>query len=747
MSQQRTTGRSERELIEAALRDVQAPKTPAAPAPLSLPPQLIAGYELLHELHRGGQGVVYVAVQKATRRRVAIKVMREGPFADAREIARFEREVHVLGQLRHPGIVTIHDSGEASGHFYLVMDLIPGLPLDRHLRERAQTLPQRLRLFIEICRAVNAAHLRGVIHRDLKPGNIIIDDEGAPHVLDFGLAKLDAVAAAGDFAETQLQAMSRSGQFIGSLPWASPEQAEGRPELIDLRTDVYALGAILYQMLTGRLPVDTSGPPAVVLERIRAAEHSRPSSIARGIDDDLDTIVLKCLASVRDRRYQSAGEVAGDVERSLAGEPIEAKRDSAWYVLRKQLKRHRAPVAVGAVYVVLVTASVVGLTLLWHRTALAQADTSELGRMATEIATLFYDERAVSDPFNPTVPPPEALAKLEEVAARHETARLDADLEAALRTTVGVGSLKARQYADAERHLARAASLREVLGPGLPLAESLHNLGRALFYNGKYAEAEQADRRAIEIRREILGPRHLDVADSENDLAANLLRQGRMAEAEALLRRTFQTRQDLLPDDDPWVAASMNNLASCLRARGAFPEALDLYTAALAVGERRRINPLYVARGWRGIARCHLGMGRPAEAEAAARRALVAVQGLPGDLMAETGACQALIAAARLAAGDLAVAEDVGRSALLALLASRPDPNPDTASAQVVLGRILRERGQLAEAETLLEEALATQRALVGDDHPDVAEVLLELAKLREVRGTGPSSPGASRGP
>ena len=341
--------------------------TPHA-APDRLPANAIAGYELLREIHRGGQGVVYEAAQQATGRSVAVKVMRDGPFLGPRDKARFDREVRVLAQLRHPNIVTIHDSGQAAGSHYFVMDYIAGEPLDVFLAERDLSINQVLVLFTKICAAVNAAHLRGVIHRDLKPGNILIDADGEPHVLDFGLAKI-ATEELDD--SDQRRGMTLTGQFVGSLPWASPEQAGGVPSGIDIRTDVYSLGVILFHLLTNRFPYVVVGNMRDVLDNILKSEPARPSVIGwRGrsrprIDDELETIVLKCLSKERERRYQTAGELGRDIAHYLSGEPIEAKRDSGWYVLRKNLRRNRLPLAVATGFVLLLMASSVVAWMLY----------------------------------------------------------------------------------------------------------------------------------------------------------------------------------------------------------------------------------------------------------------------------------------------------------------------------------------------------------------------------------------------
>jgi predicted Ser/Thr protein kinase len=317
-------------------------------APQTCPP--IPGYRVHAELHRGGQGTVYHAVQESTRRDVAIKVLRRTAFPVQRDADRFQREVQILAQLKHPGIVTIHDSGTADEQHYFVMDYIAGMRLDDYVAEHQLSPRAILELFAAICDAVNAAHLKGVLHRDLKPSNILVDAQGQPHILDFGLAKLVGDEA----ADEAMRQMTVTGQFFGSLPWASPEQAAADPARIDLRTDIYSLGVLLYQMLAGRFPYDVTGSTQAVIDRILTAE---PAPLANASDHtlnrDVETIVLKCLQKDPSRRYETAGELARDVRRYLAGDPIDARRDSTFYVLRKTLWRHRVATAVTAAVVVL----------------------------------------------------------------------------------------------------------------------------------------------------------------------------------------------------------------------------------------------------------------------------------------------------------------------------------------------------------------------------------------------------------
>ena len=339
----------------------------------------IPGYEITREIHRGGQGVVYLAVQRATRRDCAVKVMKHGPFATSADRSRFDREVATLSMLDHPNIVAVRDAGTVAGFQYFVMDYVDGRALDEAFdcadSERAEAAPPDvdglLHVFIKVCDAVHAAHLRGVIHRDLKPSNVRVDRLGEPRVLDFGLAKpTDSQTDA---------AMTQTGVFVGSLPWASPEQVEGVSAQVDLRTDVYSLGAVLFQLLTGRTPFDVGSNLHDALNDILFRPAPRPSEVAPSetracIGDELDTIVLKCLAKDRNERYQSAGDLARDLRRFLNGEPIEAKRDSALYVLRKTLQRYRMRVAGAVATLVVLAVFSFFMVVLYRQTARLKQD-------------------------------------------------------------------------------------------------------------------------------------------------------------------------------------------------------------------------------------------------------------------------------------------------------------------------------------------------------------------------------------
>jgi len=311
---------------------------------------MIEGYEVVEEMPRGGQAAVYKAIHTATKTNVAIKVLLPTLLASARARYYFEREAELIASLDHPNIVSIRDSGIIHHQYYFVMQFIEGQPLERYVRSEKLSFRETIILLNKICAAISYAHQQGIIHRDLKFANILVDKRGEPHILDFGLAK--AVGLSEQAPDKAVATMT--GQLAGTLSTMSPEQAAGRPDLIDVRTDVYSLGIMLYHMLTGQYPYEVTGSTLQVLQNIQKTDPVRPRQIIRKFDSDVEAILLTALEKDPAKRYQSAAELKSDIEHWLDGRPISVKCVSTTYLLRKIIARHRYTSTVAALVLLII---------------------------------------------------------------------------------------------------------------------------------------------------------------------------------------------------------------------------------------------------------------------------------------------------------------------------------------------------------------------------------------------------------
>ncbi|UCC29833.1 MAG: serine/threonine protein kinase [Phycisphaerales bacterium] len=680
------------------------------------------GYEIRAELGRGAMGVVYRALQTATERQVAVKVMVEGPFAGAHDRARFQREARILGQLRHPNIVTIHDSGVAAGRFFMVMDYVAGPTLDVHLDNSDYSIRKKLELFGKVCEAVHAAHLRGIIHRDLKPSNIRIDADGEPRILDFGLAKAAPDDARDGFSE---HSMTMTGQFVGSLPWASPEQAEGAPARIDLRTDVYSLGVMLYQIIASRFPYSVAGHLREVINNILQTDPDKPSKVVPSIDDDVDTIVLKSLAKEPDRRYQSAMELARDIRHYLAGEPIDAKRDSAWYVFHKSVRRHKAPVAVAAGFVLLLVGFGVTMSVMYHR---AEREADRARRTLTFLQDMLFE--ASSQRLGPDAT---LLQVLDEASARISDQLSDQPaVAAAIQYTIGHAYDTVWRQEEAARHLRAALHLYvRAYGPEHPdTLRAMVLLGMVLG-ELRDPEAVELQQEALAKRRKLYGAEHVLVAESKNELAYAYWRTAsprRWDDAERHYHEALALYRRLLGDEHP-------DIARCLFAYGAMQHVLGRYDQSESLfSESLIMSRKLLGEEHQFTVECMLGysdalqqLGRYEEAEAMLRRLLALAPRRFGRI--RTPGMMRRLAGLYLAKGALAAAKRWQHESIAVACRQLSESSPADAEQ-------LNRFATLFAAQRSTEDSLPPYRealALIAErseDSTEAAQALLGTASL-----------------
>ena len=723
---------SDDDLIAAAMLAAGARTDGKHPEPDLPPPDYFPGYVIAREIHRGGQGIVYQAVHKTTKRKVAIKVMIEGVLASTRERTRFEREVEILAQLDHPNIVDVLDSGSVEGRFYYVMDYISGSTLDVWISQHDLPIDEVLGLFAKICEAVNAAHLKGVIHRDLKPANVRVDANGNPHIVDFGLARI----ATGSLSDDD-RLMTLTGQFIGSLPWASPEQAQGIPSMIDVRTDVYSLGVTLYQMLTGRFPYQVAGNMRDVLDNILRAEPARPSTVRRQINDEVETIVLKCLSKERDRRYQNAGDLARDIAHYLRGDPIEAKRDSGWYVLRKTARRYRGAVAAAAIILLMLVAFAVGMSILNSQKARALDD---LNAEARARLAIIEELQLWLEAPDPTLGAGKDIT-MREVADR-AAERLDAEslaaqprVEASLRTIIGRTYFNLGEWQKAEPQLRRALELHEsVSGAESQDAIQTNHLLAVVLRNT--AELDESQERFATLRpavERVFGPDDERTLQILNDIGQ--LHKMRREHTEAIaLFRTVLDRVDRGATVKPeMLAVVRGNLGESLAQTGELDEASAMIAASIEAMTVAHPEPHPdTARARVRYAALLQATGKTVEARAELESAIAIFDQTLDATHPDALATRLRLATLLEASGDAAEAIGLFAAIVSAGEASLPAESPILAWYRHLYGRALLNADGLDEARPLLERAVEGLRDAQHPRAPDAMRTLLRLYEAQQ---------------
>ena len=570
----------------------------------------IAGYELLDEIHRGGQGIVQRARQRAADRMVAVKTLLQGAFASEAQRHRFEREVRLVARLNHPSIVTVFESGRtALGSHYIVMELIEGVPVDVYatvLREKGD-FRAIATLFVEIADAVRYAHQRGVIHRDLKPGNILVDQAGRPHILDFGIAQTFGEDSHAEPVTT------RTGEFMGTLAYASPEQIASEPGLVDIRSDVYALGVLLYLSLTGKKPLATTGSLADVIFRIASETPPTPSSVNPAVESDLDTITMTALAKSVAERYQTAGDLGDDLTRWLEGRAISARAHDFWYVARKTLVRHRTPVAIASVFLLLVVGSAIVTGVLAFKFQRENRDLNKAVRIFTDPLKKIDIETTAQPITNLQQLLTELVANLEsEIGDRP-------DVESAVREAAGIAFLD-DDIESAETQLTRAYQLRRdsLTAPNADLATSLQNLGRLRFKQGRLLDAKESYTEALDMRIQLFGTENADVARTRHHLALTIQGLGDPIEAREYWLEALRVRRTVLPQGDSDIANTLLGLATNDLELGEDARAVAAARASLEIVlEHPKYGADSLAAGrimhTLGVALCNLGQLDEAE--------------------------------------------------------------------------------------------------------------------------------------
>jgi eukaryotic-like serine/threonine-protein kinase len=623
---------------------------PAAGAAGSAEGDLIPGYRLGDEIHRGGQGAVFKAEQVATRRACAVKMLLGGRFASAMQRMRFEREVEVVAALRHPSIVTLYESGiSRNGEPWFAMELVDGERLDEYVRRLELDARAVAALLERVADAIAYAHRRGVIHRDLKPGNILVDREGVPRVLDFGLARADAP---GDSADPG-SGSTMAGEFLGTFAYAAPEQLAGEPAAIDSRCDLYALGVVFYECLTGKRPYDgaKSIGELVIQKTMRTPE--RPSALVPGIDRDFDVIALRLLASDPAQRYETADALAEDLARALDGRPILAREDSLTYVVRRNLRRHWLATSAGAVVLVTILASGVALAVLYANAE--QARTRAENQLDAVLSALEQSNPETGKGTSDMLAT-EFIGYVEE-SLEEALAAEPTDLARLLRT-MGLIHLGFEKLDQAVDPIERSYALyKEAYGRGqidaLRMADAAYALARLRFFQPvgepkavDYAASEAAYREAISLRESAAEPDDLKTVDLIRQLSIAVRRQGRLEEASRLLDGAIARAARL-----PRTRGREEFDAAARSARGFIAmetrdhlRALGEFEAANAVLVRVvEPNDFRIGVSLRNIARAKLSLGDAESALADAQRSVEILRERKGATAPATKSSEALV--------------------------------------------------------------------------------------------------------
>jgi lipopolysaccharide biosynthesis regulator YciM/predicted Ser/Thr protein kinase len=747
-------------------------------------PSAIGRYRIIRLLGEGGMGAVYEAEQDQPRRSVALKVIKTA-WASPELLRRFEQEAQALGRLHHPGIAQIYEAGSADAGFgiqpFFAMELIHGKPLVEYANEQKLTTRQRLELMIQVCDAVQHAHQRGIIHRDLKPGNILVDESGQPRVLDFGLARATD-------SDAQATRQTDIGQLLGTLAYVSPEQVLADPLALDTRTDVYALGVILYELLAGKMPYMLS---KMLHEAVRTIQESDPvplSTVSKTYRGDIETIVAKALEKDKNRRYGSAAALAGDIRRYLDDQPITAKPASASYQLSKFARRHKALVAgFAAVFVVLVL-GVIASTWEAVQARRAEKKAQQQSAIAQSVndflqTDLLSQASVFTQAGQGAKPDPDLKVRtaLDRAAQRIQGKFKDQpEVEAAIRTTIAETYLGLGLPKEGRSQYQSALELsRRALGPEDPKTLLIEeDLGWLATNDGDLAGADAALSKTLETDRRVLGerdPQTLETAnclgqtyveegklaqgeallkqtlDSElkqslghepiafstvSSLASVYVREGKVAEAEQLTEKTLETARNALGQQNPDVLRLENLLVSIYFQEGKYPQA-EALAKQIVEAQNHALGPEHpeTLSSMQSLAFAYNRQGKYAEAEALYTSTCEAERRVIGPENPVTRGCANNLAGNYYAEGKFAQSADIDRQSLEMDRRTLGPQNPQTMADQNDLGWVEYLAGEYPQAETALKPVVDERRRVLGIENPGTWNSTGNLADVYTAEG------------
>ena len=718
----------------------------------STPPSLLGAFELLEELGRGGMGVVYRARQERPAREVALKLLSSG-FASRDERLRFELEAAALARLAHPGIAQVYACGvDAAGGLeqsWIAMELVRGASdLVEHARANALDARGRVALVIELAEAVAHAHRNGVLHRDLKPGNVLVGEDGRVRVIDFGIARVEA--------ESEDDTLTRAGQVLGTLAYMAPEQAAGQPEAVDARADVHAMGVLLYELLCGCLPRDLERDSITARLRALAEDAPRPAAEAqRALGVDARWVLERALANEPAERYPTADAFAEDLRALLEGRPVSAGPPSALYTLRRFVGRHRLAVgAASVVFVALLVASVVSTLSLRQaldakqaleneqRATLDALERERLERLRAQDARDFLREliRAPT-PYGDGVHV--RVATLLDVRADELERSLSSDPELAAQQRMSLAyaydglGLHARAIAQLDRLLERSAPLapdQRALALGQK-ADALLDLGRA-------AEAVELRRRELALLEGSPSGSMRQRFDARVQYAFALHESGESPSALLEFDRLLAAMGDA-----EWRAVRLQAQrakGSVLYDLGRLDEAEELLLAAHAESvEFLGADDPDSMQCENELALVSLSRGESEQAARQFEALYPRTVALYGALHKSSQTLVSNLAAALTLSGQGERAAELAARVRVELEQQIGTNTRSYWSASLVHAMALRDSGRLAEAADLMDSVTEGYRSLLGDAHPECARAAVHAARTRQSAGEVDSSVGA----